>query len=350
MLDNEFTIDYTSGLIEYIEKEFKFSENYLSYLSLKSSLMSYQDAMQHQYEFLQAVVKSDAGTAGKECQEIFRNFLLNCLGPEVEIIMDGRIFLGGDVESPQLDLILVKNMPLFVSRSYVPVQFVMAAFEVKLTLLAGHLKKIFQTAQKLRLHRRIGTAREALMSPIIYGVLALSSKLTAATRRQFSRTLPINQAECDRLINKLKKLGPPAHPAESIDLLLVADAFSLASSKTIYYSEKYPNPSFPDVELSYSFSVSSHRLPRVEGERYSLMWRSPGHHHIGAFLAGLYLLLWREWAVCEQSADLYWDFRSTIHTPIYNWDIDVLGADFKKNWIANIEDETSLEWAWMHPQ
>ncbi len=341
---------YTSELSIYLEREFKSSHNYFSTLSIKASLMASQDNMQHQYDFLQTVAKSDPGTAGKECQEIFRRFLQDYLGPEIEIVMDGRIFLGGHIESPQLDLILVKGMPLAVSRSYVPAQYVVAAFEVKLTLLGKHLKKIHHTAQKLRVHHRTGTAREELISPIIYGVLALSSKLSPATRLKLSRTLAINRSECARLVDKLKKLGAPPHPAQSIDLLLVSDAFSIASSKTIYYSERFPADWLPDIELSYRFSISSHRLPPVEGEKYSMMWRYPGHSHIGAFLYGLYLLLWREGVISEQNPSIYYDFESRILTPIYGWSINALGAGFKQNWIANIEDESNLEWAWSHPQ
>lgn len=350
VLNDESVLDYKFDLLEHLEREFRSSENYFSTLSIKTSLMTSQDAMQHQYDFLQTVVGSDPGTAGKECQDVFRRFLQDYLDPEIEVIMDGRIFLGGDIESPQPDLILVKGMPPVASRSYVPVQFVIAAFEVKLTLVAGHLKKIHETAQKLRLHHRTGTAREELVSPIVYGVLALSSKLTPATRKKLSRSLVINEAECTRLLKKLENLGPPPHPAKSIDLLLVADAFSLVASKTINYSEKYPAAWLPDIELSYRFSISSHRLARVEGEKYSMMWRSPGHNHIGAFLSGLYLLLWREGAIPEQYPSIYYDFDSTILTPVYGWSIDTLGTDFKQNWMANIEDETSLEWAWTHPQ
>ncbi|CAH0267296.1 DUF6602 domain-containing protein [Pseudomonas brassicacearum] len=350
MFNDESTPDYKVDLLEYLEREFRSSENYLSTLNIKTSLMTSQDNMEHQYDFLQAVVGSDSGTAGKECQEIFRKFLRDYLDPEVEIVMDGRVFLGRDIESPQLDIILVKDMPPVVSRTYVPVQYVIAAFEVKLTLVPGHLEKIHKTAQKLRLHHRTGTAREELVSPIVYGVLALSSKFTPATRNKLSRTLATNDAECTALIKKLESLGPPSHPAKSIDLLLVADAFSIVASKTINYSEKYPADWLPDVQLCYRFSISSHRLAELEDEQYSMMWRYPGHSHIGAFLSGLYLLLWREGAISERNPSIYYDFDSRILAPIYGWSIDTLGAEFKKHWIANIEDETNLEWAWTHPQ
>lgn len=144
MLSYESVLDYKFDILELLEREFQSSESYLTTLSIKTSLMTLQDGMQHQYNFLQTVVDSDPGTAGKECQEVFRRFLRDYLDPEIEIIMDGRVFLGGDIESPQLDLILVKGMPPVASRSYVPVQYVIAAFEVKLTLVAGHLKKFMK--------------------------------------------------------------------------------------------------------------------------------------------------------------------------------------------------------------
>jgi|GEM_PF-5518547 len=349
MLNEKLDFDCMLRISDYIKREFEASTNYLPAIGIKASLMAVQDQMQHQYEFLQAVAKADPGTAGKECQQIFKKFLEEHLGPEIEVIMDGRILLGGSKESPQIDLILVRGMPLVASRSYVPITYVVAAFEVKLTLLSKHLKKIHETAQDLRLHHRTGTAREELVSPIIYGVLALSSKLTPATRLKLPRTLAVNEFECARLIDKLKKLDPPPHPAKSIDLFLVSDCFSIASSKSINYSEKFPADWLPDIQLSYRYSISSHRLARVEGEKDYTAWRHPGHNHIGAFLYGLYLLLCREEIISEQNPSIYYSFESNILTPIYGWSIDTLGAAFKQNWMANIDDEYNLEWAWTHP-
>lgn len=348
--NEESVLDYKLELLEYIERGFRSSKNYKSTLSINTSLMTSLDGMQHQYNLLQKIGGSDPGTAGKECQMVFLRFLREYLDPEIDIIMDARIFLGGDVESPQLDLILVKKMPQMASRSYVDVQYVIAAFEVKLTLRAGYLKKIHETAQKLRLHHRTGTAREELVSPIVYGVLALSSKLTQAAKDELSRTLAINNAECIRLIDQLKTLGPPPHPAKSIDLLLVADAFSIAASKKINYSEKYPAAWLPDIELSYRYSISSHRIVKAEVEDYSMIWRHPEKNHLGAFLSALYLLLYRERAISEQSWRIYCHYESRILIPIYGWGIDTLSADFKKNWVTSTEDETSLEWAWVQPQ
>ncbi|MGK0150237.1 DUF6602 domain-containing protein [Pseudomonas putida] len=349
MAYEDLSFDYMLKISDHINKEFEASTNYLPAMGVKASLMAIQDHMQHKYDFLQLVAKTDPGTAGKECQQIFQKFLQEHLGADIEVIMDGRIFLGGDKESPQIDLILVRGMPLIASRSYVPIAYVIAAFEVKLTLLSKHLKKIHETAQVLRLHHRTGTAREELVSPIIYGVLALSSKLTPATRLKHPRTLAVNELECARLIKNLKKLDPPPHPAKSIDLVLVSDCFSIVSSKMINYSEKFPADWLPDIQFSYRYSISSHRLARVEGESYYTAWRHPGHNHIGAFLYGLYLLLCREGVISEQNASIYYSFESNVLTPIYGWSIDTLGAVFKKNWMANIDDEYNLEWAWMHP-
>lgn len=144
MLNKNLDFDYTLRVSDYIKKEFEASANYLPAIGIKALLMAVQDHMQHQYDFLQAVAKSDPGTAGKECQQIFKKFLQEYLGPEIEVIMDGRVFLGGSKESPQIDLILVRGMPLCASRSYVPIIYVVAAFEVKLTLLSKHLKKFMK--------------------------------------------------------------------------------------------------------------------------------------------------------------------------------------------------------------
>lgn len=345
---SSFFDHYGASIFKRLELDFEKSENYYSAISIIRSLNDSQAIMSNAYEHLQKTVKADRGTAGKDCQEVFANFLRSYLPEKIEVIVDGNIALGNGQLSPQIDLILVKDMPKAINKSYIPHKYVLAAFEVKLTLRKSHFKKISKTAEKLRSVTREGTPREELFGKIIYGVMALSSRLTYEHLSEIGRTLDLNEKECLFANSVIKNQLTPIHPSHAIDLLLVSDAFSLCATKTINYSEKYPVDWLEDIELWYHYSLSKNLTAKNSSGLTRLITSKPDHHHMGAFLYRLFLLLCREGEISDKNAATFFNFDSTIGLQSHSWNISALSTSFKNNWCAHAEDET-IEWQSIHP-
>ncbi|MBS7413951.1 DUF6602 domain-containing protein [Pseudomonas syringae] len=344
-LDSE---DHMKRLSLYMEEDFKNSADHLKTITLIRALDSTKDTLIHEYSYLQKTVKGDPGTAGKECQNVFARFLKKYLPKDIKIIVDGIIILDNGKPSPQVDLILVKDLPEALDGSYIPQEYVIAAFEVKLTLYKSHFEKILETAAALRPIARQGSPREVLFGRIVYGVLALSSKIKDRSATNIEKTLKVNEDECDSAHKVIGSLLTPAHPSQTIDLIFVADAFSLSASKTINYSERYPNE-FPDIQLSYHYSLANNSNIIGAGGLARILCTNPRNNHIGAFLYRLFLILHREGAVSERSAAAFFYFDSSIAFGSHSWDINSLGEKFKRDWTDRIDDET-IEWSNIHPQ
>ncbi|HGR5001388.1 hypothetical protein FA146_22880 [Pseudomonas aeruginosa] len=329
-----------------LENEFVNSNNHAKAAALIRALDSSQKDLSSQYSFLQSVVKSDTGNAGGECERVFSDFLKKYLPKDIEIIVGGVIILENGEYSPQIDLIITQDLPELLSKSYVPHEYVIAAFEVKLTLEKRYLKKIADTAFKLRPFSREGTPREVLFGRIIYGVLALSSNLSGPKLRTDQKTLESNEKECQALIKAIKNFEPPEHPSQAIDLFLVADSFFLGSTKTINYSEKFPNE-FEDITLNYTYNLSRGTDFSTASNLARIISAPPRDQTLGAFLYHFFLMLHREDVISSRSPEAFSLFESSISQGCHSWSMDSLGSDFKREWNARIEDQ-SFEWQSTH--
>lgn len=332
---------------KYLDKEFEASVNYSKVMTMKPALETSQHEFYAKYKFLRKVVKPDPGTAGGECEDVFATFLRKYLPKTLEVIVGGLIILENGTMSPQIDIIITQDLPESFCRSYILHEYVVAAFEVKLTFETRYLKKITDTAALLRPFAREGTPREVLFGRIIYGVLALSSNMSGSKLPTDEKTLGENEKEFKALEKALRNIEKPAHPSQAIDLFLVADAFCLGASKTVNYSEKFPND-FPDVDLSYFYNLASGSGKATASNLARMIAKPPRDQHLGAFLYRLFLMLYREGVIPSRSPEAFFPFDSNIAFGCYSWNIDVLGEQFKDQWNAKSED-TSLEWQSMHP-
>lgn len=342
-------------LEETLINKFENSSNHTKARTLTRALEDSQNEFYSQYSYLQEVVKKDPGTAGGECEKVFADFLRKYLPKGIEVTVDGVIILEDGTHSPQIDLIITQDMPEKLSKTYVPHEYVIAAFEVKLTLEKKHLQKINETAAKLRPFSREGTPREVLFGKIIYGVLALSSRLSGSGSgsgsgsrlNSASRTLENNEREFNSLVKALKGLEPSKHPSKAIDLFLVADTFFLGATKTIYYSEKFPND-FEDITLSYTYNLSRGTDVTGASKLARLTSIPPRNQTLGAFLYRFFLMLHREGVITSRSPEAFSPFESNISIGCHSWSIEALGVDFKQEWTARIDDQ-SFEWQSTHP-
>jgi len=303
------------------------------------------------YDYLQSVVKQDPGTAGGEGEAEFADFLRKYLPKNIEVSIGGQIILEDGSHSPQIDLILTEDIPSALAGKYIPHEYVVAAFEVKLTLEKRHLKKIADTAARLRPFARQGKPREVLFGKIIYGVLALSSNFQGPRKPPRLKTLKDNTDELHALENALRELSTPAHPCQAVDLFLVADAFSMAASKSIHFSEKYKNSSqnvFPDVGLGYIFNLSIGAGKEDASDFSKAIATPPRDQHLGAFIYRLALMLYLEEVISPKHPETFFQFDSNVSTRCYEWDISVLGDEFIEDWNRHAGDE-SYDWQIVHP-
>ncbi|MNQ75052.1 hypothetical protein D3C85_898320 [compost metagenome] len=338
---------FDAGLFEsYVDAEFMTSASYNKITRISLALQKCQHNLNAHYEFLQKVVKLDPSTAGSEGEIESSSFLRKFLPKDIEITVGGKIILENGEYSPQLDLILTQDLPDALTGKYIPHEYVVAAFEVKMTLEKRYLNDIADTAALLRPFAREGTPREVLFGRIVYGILALSSNLQGTRKPPRQKTLEDNHHELKALEKALNK-RKPAHPSQTIDLVLVADAFFLGASKTINYSEKYPND-FPDVDLSYFFNLSSGCDRETASDFARVISSPPKDQHLGAFIYRLVLMLYTEGVLSWRHPQAFYEFNSRVATSCYTWDIDALGEDFKNEWVRHAEDD-SYEWQATHP-
>lgn len=333
-------------LEQYMEAEFMTSAAYEKIKNISLELRKCSDNLMSHYEWLQTVVKRNTGVAGGDCEDQFARFLGRFLPSGFGVTTRGIIFLESGELSPEIDLILTKDLPEDLFKNYIPHEYVVAAFEVKSTLENRYMEKIATTAALLRPVPREGKPREVLFGRIIYGVLALSSNFKGSRKPTRLKTLDDNDQELHAFRKSLEQWRP-AHPSQTIDLVLVADAFSLAATKTINYSEKYPND-MPDVNVSYSYNISSGSDRKSASNLARLVSAPPRDQILGAFIYKLSLMLFHENIFTWRHPQAFFEFRSNMAVGCYEWDIESLGEDFKSEWI-NHPGGCDYDWTSTHP-
>lgn len=333
-------------LEQHMQAEFMTSAAYEKINKISLELRKCRDNLMSHYEYLQTVVKHNTGVAGGDCEDQFASFLKRFLPSGFGITIRGIIFLESGALSPEIDLILTKDLPEDLFENYIPHEYVVAAFEVKTTLENRYLEKIAKTAALLRPVPRQGKPREVLFGRIIYGVLALSSNFKGPRKPTRLKTLDDNDKELQAFTKSLDQWRP-AHPSQTIDLVLVADAFSLGATKSINYSEKYPND-MPDVDLSYSYNLSSGIDRKSASNLARLMSAPPKDQILGAFIYKLSLMLFHEDIFTWRHPQAFFEFRSNLAHLCYTWNIESLGQDFKSEWVSH-PGECDYDWASTHP-
>lgn len=210
-----------------------------------------------EYERIQKRVLEDPGTAGDEGEENWAELLRKWLPSDYKVVTKGRILGYQGVASPQVDIIVLDpSYPEYlVNKKLYLAGGVIAAFECKLTLRPGHLKKAFKTASKIHqlVGDRHGSAFDELFSPILYGFLAHSHSWTnSKSRSPVFHLIGENNIACQEI----------NHPRDALDLICVADLCTLSVNKLILPSRESSAENHSEIiQLGYNQWIPRNHLP-----------------------------------------------------------------------------------------
>ena len=120
--------------------------------------------------------KDDPSTAGSYAEDILIKTLENFF-PNYRIKKGGHILWATDEISPQIDILLLsKDIPNhIIEKPKIPHEFVIAVFEIKLTLNSSNLKKSLDNSKKIK---SISKGKTNLLKSknIFYAILAFSEE------------------------------------------------------------------------------------------------------------------------------------------------------------------------------
>ena len=191
--------------------------------------------MAAEYDRIQKRATEDPGTAGDQGEENWTELLRGWLPHTYEVVTKGRIISQDGRTSPQVDVLVLKNVypeKLLNKKLYLAAG-VAAAFECKTTLKAEHIEKAVKTCVEIKnlYPAREGTPYKELHSPIVYGLLAHSHSWKSS-----------NSTPEDNIEQKLREVDNlhASHPRECIDMLCIADFGTWISGKLTFI---YPSPS-----------------------------------------------------------------------------------------------------------
>jgi len=160
----------------------------------------------------------DPGTAGDEAEGAWADVLKQWLPEGYSVATKGRLLGADGRASPQVDLIVLKpSYPKSLKhKKYYLVDGVAAAFECKTTLRSGDLEKVLTTAKAIAglVPKQVASAKQALMAPVVFGLLAHSHSWGGDPR-----------TVVERLTAKIHGLAAKhaAEPRELPELLCIAD-------------------------------------------------------------------------------------------------------------------------------
>ena len=174
--------------------------------------------MSEEYVRIQKRVGEDPGTAGDQGEENWAELFREWLPPNYKIVTKGRIISHDGRTSPQIDVIVLKDIypERLVTKKLYLAAGVAAAFECKITLTSAHISKAMETSATIKnlYTPRRGTPYKELHAPIIYGLLAHSHSWKQA------RSAPEDNITGNLIRSDLAHI---THPREALDLICVAD-------------------------------------------------------------------------------------------------------------------------------
>jgi hypothetical protein len=202
-------------------------------------MKSVKDSMAYEYDRIQKRTTEDPGTAGDQAEENWATILRNWLPANYPVVTKGRIIDDKGNVSPQVDvLVLNPSYPLALrDKKLYFAGGVVAAFESKLTLRAGHISKAFQTAAMIKgmVPKREGTPYDELTQPIIFGILAHSSEhKTDAQQKRFLIMKQLHKYLLKTLDTLQLKSPDLCHPRYLMDVVCVADVATFTLAKEIF--------------------------------------------------------------------------------------------------------------------
>ncbi|MGF1753640.1 hypothetical protein L4C33_08595 [Vibrio makurazakiensis] len=232
--------------------------------------------------------------------------------------------------SPEIDIVVVKNLPKAADRDYVKYEFVVAAFEVKFNLKKSHLEKIFKTSEILNRYRKSGSAKNELRRDVIYGVLAHQSSLGTARVDDPSYHIDFSRREIKIMLESLGQYDWE-HPTDMPDLIIAEKFFSLACQRTVHYCETYPCDFLADIACYYGNYLSSGNLELEQVKTGDLvyigLYNSPLANFAYYFSKQLMYNLHCEY----NQVSLFESYSSPIFSNVAGFDISVLTQAAKED-------------------
>ena len=185
--------------------------------------------MSDEYHRIQRRVSEDPGTAGDQGEENWAELLREWLPPTYTVVTKGRIFGHDGQASPQVDVIVLKDIypQKLVNKKHYLAAGVAAAFECKTTLRTTHISEAIETSAKIKslYPPRKGTPYKELHAPIIYGLLSHSHSWRA------EGSTPEENVRRALNLNDISQIN---HPSRSLDLICVADLGTWTLSKLTF--------------------------------------------------------------------------------------------------------------------
>ena len=196
--------------------------------------------LQFEYERIRRRAMEDSGTAGDNAEENWAQILREWLPSTYYVVTKGRI-IGIDGKcSPQIDILVLSPyyLPQLLTKKEYLSSGVLAAFECKLTLKAGHIRSAISTAEKIRKLIELEqtwnhTPYGCLFNPVCYGLLSHSHSWKSKDSNPIEN---VNNA-----IMKGISETDLDHPQDMIDFICVADLATWTVTKTIRYSNEPPS-------------------------------------------------------------------------------------------------------------
>ena len=240
--------------------------------------------MESEYLRIRSRAAEDPGTAGDQGEENWAELLREWLPPTYRIVTKGRILSSDGRASPQVDVIVLKDVypeKLLNKKLYLSAG-VAAAFECKTTLTANHIEQAAQTCVEIKslYADRTGTPYQEIHSPIVYGLLSHSHSWKGP------RSTPAANVEQTWIQADHDYSQQPKH---SLDMICVSDLGLWSPAKFTFIAT-------PDFEADPRLESARHFFPDPFGTaRTVYSGYIPTRDHprlkytpVGAFMVRLY--------------------------------------------------------------
>ena len=204
------------------------------------------DEMSAEYARIQKRALEDPGTAGDQGEENWAELLRGWIPNTYEVVTKGRIISEDGRTSPQIDVIVLKDIypkKLLTKKLYLAAG-VAAAFECKTTLRTAHIRDAAVTCVALKelYSPRTGSPYLELHSPILYGLLSHSHSWK-------SDSVSVESLITGRLMEYDQQYV--RHPREALDMICVADLGTWTSGKITFLGPSQisfaDNPAFAEM-------------------------------------------------------------------------------------------------------
>ncbi|MEM9484890.1 MAG: DUF6602 domain-containing protein [Cyanobacteria bacterium P01_F01_bin.116] len=214
--------------------------------------------IQSEYKRIQKRSGEDAGTAGDNGEENWKEIFEDWLPPIYPIVTKGRIMNSQGICGPQVDILILSPWypkKLLNKKEYLE-GGILAAFECKLTLTGDHIQDTIENSVKIRRNSytaKHDTPYQATNHSIIYGLLAQSHSWKK------SKSKPIDNIE--KYLHKTE-VSIAGHPRDALDIICVANLATWKLQKLFYPPQLF---SQVNEQLATTFKAKYGDFPYQRG-------------------------------------------------------------------------------------